>query len=114
MHRGSLIVVLCTVFIYLFVYYLFVYCLLVCLLFIYFYGVAFCVIHQLCGLPPLEEGGEVGGYFYGVVLRFWWVSSGLFCSLVGLMQDVMKSLPSFLTYCYYCLHLFILKYTFCV
>ena len=27
---------------------------------------------------------------------------------VGLMQDVMKSLPSDLTYCYCCLYLFIL------
>ena len=71
-------------------------------------------MHQLCGLAALEEGGWVGGYLYGVVLQFWWVSSGLLCSPVSLMQDVMKSLPSFLTYCYYCLYLFTLNYTFCV
>ena len=39
---------------------------------------------------------------------FWWVSSGLICSPVDLMHDVMKSSPSFLIYCCYCLCLFIL------
>ena len=34
---------------------------------------------------------------------FWWVSSGFICSPLDLMQDVMKSLPSFLIYCCYCL-----------
>ena len=102
--------VFCAVFISLFVHYLFIYCLCVCLLFIYFYGAVCWVMRQLCGLTPLEGGR----YFYGVVWQFWWVSCSLFCSPMGLMQDVMKSLPSFLTYCHYCLYLFILKYTLCV
>ena len=54
------------------------------------------------------------GYFYGVVWWLWWVSSALFSSSVGLMQDVMKSFPSFLTYCCYYLYLFTVKYCFCV
>ena len=70
--------------------YLFTYCLFVCLLFIYFKGAVCWVIHQSCGLVSLEKG--VGGYFCGVFWQFWWAISGLFCSHVGLMQDVMKSL----------------------
>ena len=85
--------------VYLFIYCLFIYCLFVCLLFIYLKGAVCWIMHKLCGLPLL------GGYFRGVMWRFWCVSLGLFFSPVGLMQDVMNSLPSFLTYCYYCLYL---------
>ena len=93
------------VFIYLFII-CFFYCLFVCLFFIYFYEYVCWVMHQLCDLAPLE--GVWSRYFCGVVWRFWWVSSGLSHSPVGLMQDVIKSLHSFLTYCYCCLYLFIL------
>ena len=92
-------------FIYLFIICLFIVCLCVCFLIIFkkvFVGHASIMWFNAVGK------GDGGGYFYGIVWRFWWVSSGLFCSPVGLMQDVMKSLPSFLTYCYYCLYLFIL------
>ena len=45
-----------------------------------------------------KGGGEGGGVlflcFCGVVRWLWWVSSGIFCSTVSLMQDVMKSLSS--------------------
>ena len=96
----------CVLCVYLFFYYLFFYCLFVGLFFIYFYGGACWVMHQLCDLAPLE--GVWSCYFCEVLWRFWWVSSGLSHFPVGLMQDVMKSLHSFLTYCYYCLYLFIL------
>ena len=36
------------------------------------------------------------------------VNSGLNCSPVDLMLDVIKSLPSFLIYCCYCSYLFLL------
>ena len=105
--------VFCAVVIYLLVYYFF-YLLFVCVF-------AFYLLLQSCLLGhasvmwfSVVGRGEGGGYFYGIVWWFWWVSSGLFCSPVCLMQDVMKSLPSFLTYCYYCVYLFILKYTFSV
>ena len=86
--------VFCAVFNYLFVYYAFIYCWFICLLFNYFKGAVFWFRHQFCGLAPWVLGG-------GSV--FWWVSSGLICSPLDLMQDVMKSLPSFLIYCCYCL-----------
>ena len=86
--------------------FVFFYCLFVCLFFIYFYGYVCWVMHQLCDLAPLE--GVWSRYFCGVVWRFWWVSSGLSHSPVGLIQDVIKSLHSFLTYCYCCLYVFIL------
>ena len=85
----------CVLCVYLFFYYLFFYCLFVCLLFIYFYGAACWVMHQSCDLVLLE--GVWGYCFCGAVWRFCWVSSGLFYSPVGLMQDVMESLHSFLT-----------------
>ena len=71
-------------FIYLFLICLFIACLCICFL--------ITLREQLCGLAP-----------WGAISVFWWVSSGLICSPVDLMQDVMKSLPSFLIYCYYCL-----------
>ena len=100
--------------------YLFICLLFVCLLFACVF--AFYLFLRSCFLchtsimwfTTVGRRGWSRWLFLWSCLRFWWVSSGLFCSLVGLMQDVMKSLPSFLTYCYYCLHLFILKYTFCV
>ena len=81
-------------------------CLFIYLLFVYLKGAVCWVMHQLCGLALLEGGG--GGYLRGVSWRFWWLYSGLLCSPVGLMQDVMRSLPSILTCCYYCLYLFML------
>ena len=42
-------------------------------------------MYQLCGLTLLEEGVDISMEFCG---GFWWVSSGLFCYPVGLMQDV--------------------------
>ena len=68
---------------------LFIYLLIICL-FIACLCVCFLVTlrEQLCGLAPWG-GGE------GPISVFWWVSSGLICSAVDLMQDVMKSLPSF-------------------
>ena len=82
------------VFIYFFII-CFFYCLFVCLLFIYFYGAVCWVMYQLCDLALLE--GVWGCYFCGAVCRFCRVSSGLFYSPVGLIQDVMESLHSFLT-----------------
>ena len=82
-------------------YYLFIHCLFVCLLFNFFKGAVCWFMHQLCGLAPLGFGG-------GGISVFWWVSSGLICSPLDSMQDLMKSLPSFLIYCCYCLQLFIL------
>ena len=80
----SLCFALC-LFIYVFIICLFIACLCVCFLFTFtepFVGFG--------GLVPFErEGGGV-------------------CSPAGLMEDVMKSLNSFLTYCYYCSYLFVL------
>ena len=73
--------VFCAVFIYLFVCYLFIYCLFVCLLFNYFNGAVCCFMHQLCGLAPCGLGGAIS--------VFWWVSSGLICSPLDLMQGKM-------------------------
>ena len=73
----------CAVFIYLFVYYLFIYCLFACLLFNYFNGAVCCFMHQLCGLAPWGLGGG------GAISVFWWVSSGLICSPLDLMQGKM-------------------------
>ena len=66
-------------------------------------------LHQIlvCGESP---HGEIGWRRFcfvrwglGAISVFWCVSSGLVCSPLDLMQDVMKSLPSFLIYCCYCL-----------
>ena len=81
----------------LFIFLLFVFfivCLCVYFLFI-FYGAVCWVMYQLCDLALLE--GVWGCCFCGAVCRFCWVSSGLFYSPVGLMQNVMESLHSFLT-----------------
>ena len=74
-------ILVCAVFIYLFVCYLFIYCLFVCLLFNYFNGAVCCFMHQLCGLAPCGLGGAIS--------VFWWVSSGLICSPLDLMQGKM-------------------------
>ena len=68
----------------LFIYSLF--CLFMYLLYIYFKGAVYHVMH-FCVWALWR-----GSHFYKVVA-------------VGLLQDVIDSLPSFLTYCYHCLYL---------
>ena len=97
---------------YLFIY-LFIICLFIVCLFAFYLLIRSCLLGH-ASIRWEREGGIGGGYFYVVMWQFWWVSSELFCSPVGLMQDVMESLLSFLTSCYYCLQLFIIKYSFCV
>ena len=74
--------VFCVLFIYLLVCNLFIYCLFVCLLFNYFKGAVCYLMHQLCGLAPWGLG-------WGTISMFWWVSSGLICSPLDLMQGKM-------------------------
>ena len=72
----------CALFIYLFVYYLFIYCVSVYLLFNYFNGAVCWFMHHICALAPLGLWG-----LWGAISVFWWVSSGLICSSLDLMQD---------------------------
>ena len=88
------------VFIYLFVYYLFIYYLFVCLLFNYLKEAVCCFMHQLCGLAPWGLGKGGGGYFCVLAGELW---PNIFSFAFDARQDVMKSLPSFLIYCCYCL-----------
>ena len=63
-------ILVCAVFIYLFVYYLFIYCLFICLLFNYFKGVGVVCyfMHQLCGLASWGLGGGRFLCFGGLAL----------------------------------------------